>query len=65
MSHIGRRHKPEEHLRMTIDLSMMPLEVIQALKAHLVKCQSFEQAAHVREIEKMILKSNELINGTQ
>lgn len=63
MSHIGRKHKPEEHFRMEVNLVELPLEVLQLLKAHYVKRQEFEKAAHVRQAERAAIKTKELTDG--
>ncbi len=62
LSFISGKHKSEDHLGMKINLIDLPLDVIQQLKAHYVKTQQFEKAAQVREFEKVILLSENIIS---
>lgn len=61
ISHISGKHKQEEHLNLSLDLTGLPLEIIQSLKIFFVRQQRFGEAAQVREIEKIILKEKELM----
>lgn len=59
MSNIRGPHKSEDHLKMTIDLTDLPLATIQGLKEFFVRRHRFEEAVRCREVEKIILKTEE------
>lgn len=57
---IRGEHNEQAHLEITVDLSDLPIDIVKALRFHFVREQQFEDASKCREMEKIIVKSNEL-----
>lgn len=60
---IRGNHKQDDHLKLTLDFTELPLEIISQLKMHFVKRQQFETAVQIRLFEKLAIKQQELANA--
>jgi hypothetical protein len=64
ISPIRTKHVESDHLKMTLDLTEIPLHIISELKGFFVKRQDFITAAKIRQFEKVAQKQQELLNNT-
>lgn len=55
LSYVRNHSKPDEHDSGNVDLTDLPLYVVQELKMFFVKRQRFAEAAKCRDVEKKLL----------
>lgn len=55
LSYVRNHNRPDEHEKENIDLSDLPLYVVQELKTFFVKKQMFAMAVKCRDMEKKML----------